>query len=209
MPKEYKILGGIALGAVILGIILFKFGGSPASYAPLTQRADAYSKGSESAQIIVSEFADFQCPACRQAQDISNQLLLAYPNEVQVVFRHFPLPGHTYAMLAAEASEAAGDQGKFWEMHDLLYEKQTEWSGQQSSEEAVTAQFIGYAQSLGLNIEQFSKALDSKAHLEIINQDMSAGRAAGVGATPTFFVNDTMISSPTFEAIKQEIERQK
>lgn len=211
MPKEFKILGGIALGAIILGFILFKFGGEPVNRQPLTMRDSAYSKGAPNAPITITEFADFQCPACRSARDVANQLLLAYPNDVRIVFRHFPLPGHPHALLAAKVSEAAGAQGKFWEMHDLLYEQQAQWGdvANNRSQDIVTGMFMGYAQQLGLDLDTFARDLDTNSYTEIIDADISAGAAAGVNATPTFFVNDTIISNPSFDAIKKEIERQK
>lgn len=210
MPKEYKILLGIALGAVALGVVLFKFAGDPVERVPLQQRANAYTKGSAVAPITVTEFADFQCPACRGAHDILNQLLTAYPNDVKVVFRHFPLSGHPQAMLAAQAAEAAGAQGKFWEMHDKLYEQQSEWGDMTNNRDrdAVIALFISYAQQLNLDMNAFGQALDSNPYGTNITNDMSAGSASGVRGTPTFFVNDTIVN-PTLNEIKKEIERQK
>lgn len=211
MPKEYKILLGIALGAIVLGFVLFKFAGNPVEKQPLQARANAYTKGSAMAPISVTEFADFQCPACRVAHDIPNQLLAAYPNDVKIVFRHFPLPGHPHAMLAAQAAEAAGAQGKFWEMHDMLYERQNEWGDMTNNKgrDGVITLFMGYAQQLGLDIPTFGQALDSNSYSTDINDDMTAGSASGVYGTPTFYVNNTVVPKATLDEIKKEIERQK
>ncbi len=175
MSKEYKILLSIGLGAIILGIILFRFTGEPAENMPLVERT----------------------------------LLLAYPNDVKFVFRHFPLSGHPLSMIAAQAAEAAGTQGKFWEMSDLLFEKQSEWgstSASKSSQEALNF-FVGYAGQLGLDQTAFKQAVESNTFADIINQDLAAGTAAGVNGTPSFYVNNSIVGQPSFEAIKQEIDK--
>jgi protein-disulfide isomerase len=209
MPKEYKILLGIGLGAIVLGVVLFKFFGTPAQLAPLTDRAGLYTKGASTATITLTEFADFQCPACRTANDIPNQVLSNYPNDVKFVFRNFPLTSHPFGTMSALASEAAGAQGKFWEMHDLLYEKQDEWGNLAAplSPEQVLTYFQSYAGQLGLDVNKFSKAVETNEAINIINEDISAGTASGVNATPTFYVNNTKITEPSFAAIKKEIDR--
>jgi len=209
MSKEYKILLSIALGAIILAVILFKFTGQPTTQAPLVERTGTYIKGSPAARVTVTEFADFQCPACRVANDISNKILAAYPNDVKFVFRHFPLSGHVHAMISAQAAEAAGAQGKFWEMHDLLYEKQAEWGDTTKplSRQQVLDVYKGYAQQIGLDQAAFVQAIENNAFADVINQDMSAGSASGVNATPSFFVNNILVGQPSFEAIKSEIDK--
>src|SRR5581483_190972 len=90
---------------------------------------------STNTKVTIIEFADFQCPACGQAHPALKQILEEYKGKVTFIYRHFPLPQHQNAILAAKASEAAGEQGKFWEMHDMLYEKQNEWSESNNAEE--------------------------------------------------------------------------
>lgn len=208
MPKEYKILLSIALGAIILGVVLFKFIGQSATQTPLVQRQGMYSLGSENAKITLTEFADFQCPACRSANDIPGQILAAYPNQVKFVFRHFPLSSHPFAMISAQAAEAAGAQGKFWEMHDLLYEKQDEWGNLTSplNRDGVLELYKGYARQIGINDATFAQAVSANAFADVINQDMSAGSASGVNATPSFYVNNVLVDEPSFAAIKKEID---
>lgn len=209
MSKEYKILLSIGLGAVILAIVLFNFTSQPTTKAPLVERTGLYVKGSPAARITVTEFADFQCPACRVANDLSNQILAAYPSDVRFVFRHFPLSGHLNAMISAQAVEAAGAQGKFWEMHDILYEKQAEWGDTVNSlsRQQVLDLFKGYAEQIGLDQVAFVQAIENNAYADVINQDISAGSASGVNATPSFFVNNVLIGQPSFEAIKSEIDK--
>lgn len=209
MPKEYKILAAVAIGAVILGVVLFKFTSTPITHAPLTDRGGVYSLGNPEAPVKVTEFADFQCPACRQANDFSTQLLAAYPNQIQFIFRHFPLTNHPHALISAQAAEAAGAQGKFWEMHDLLYEKQDEWGDLTNllPRERVFELFKGYARGLGLDEGAFSKAVETNAFAGTIDQDMSAATASGVNSTPSFFVNGQLINEPSYQAIKNAVDK--
>lgn len=212
MTKEIKIILAIALGAIAFGLLLFKFASSPAEQVNplLEERSGAYFKGDPEASVTVTEFADFQCPACRSAAVLKDKLLEDYPNNVKVVFRHFPLAGHSHAQTAAQVVEAAGDQGKFWEMHDLLFLNQDEWGSsipRAKTRNEVLEIFEGYARELELNVEEFLEALKSNKHMAVINRDMSDGRAAGVTGTPQFYVNGLRISSPSYEEITAQIER--
>lgn len=211
MPREYKILLGIGLAAIVIGWLLFKFAGTPMTQAPLTDRPGAYTKGNANAPITVTEFADFQCPACQMATPIADQLLSTYPDTVKVVFRHFPLSSHPFAQLGAQAAEAAGAQGKFWEMHDELYSHQNEWGDMTKplSRSEVIEKFIGYARELKLDEAKFRGDLESNAQGANISSDMDAGTASGVNSTPQFFVGQTMIDNPSYQAISAEIERQR
>src|SRR3989344_868387 len=108
-----------------------------------------WSRGPAEAKVTVVEFSDLQCPACRAVQPAIAQVINKYPDQVRVIFRHFPLKTiHTYAQLAAQAAEAAGEQDKFWEMHDLLFNRQPEWS-ELDSADAVKSKFIQYVSELG------------------------------------------------------------
>lgn len=210
MPKEYKILLGIVIIALVGGWLLFKFGGQTPTVEPLVSRTDTYYKGNVTAPVTVTEFADFQCPACRMASGIPDQIVAAYPNDVRVIFRHFPLPNHPLSQVSAQAAEAAGEQGKFWEMYNLLFEKQDEWGDltkSKSRSEAI-ALFRGYARQLGLNEEQFAKAVEDNKFAETINRDVNDAAVAGTNSTPQFFVNGTMVKEPSFEAIKEEVDKQ-
>lgn len=209
MPREYKILLSIAVAAVLIGVLLFKFAGSPATPKPLANRADAPTLGNPQAKVVVTEFADFQCPACRLARDYSKQLLAKYPADVKIVFRHFPLAGHPLAQVSAQAAEAAGAQGKFWEMHDLLYENQPEWGdlAKNLNPNQAIALFAGYARQLGLDEAKFTAAVSANAGSAAINQDMSDAAAAGVDSTPQYFVNQTMIPSPSMADITKAIDQ--
>ena len=163
-----------------------------------------------SASAVLVEYSDFQCPACASYHDLVSQLKADLGDRINIVYRHFPLRQiHKNAQLAGQAAESANIQGKFWEMHDLLYEKQDEWGNLVSplSREQVLTYFQSYAGQLGLDINKFTKAIETNEAINIINEDISAGTASGVNATPTFYVNNTKISEPSFAAIKKEIDR--
>lgn len=210
MSKEYKILGAVVIGAIILAWLLFTYGSTTPSSKPLTDRADAYGKGSVNARITLTEFADFQCPACRSARtSIIQRVMSDYPQDVKIVFRHFPLgPSHPLGTLAAQAAEAAGAQGKFWEMYDLLFVNQEEWgdTSKSISEGQARDMFIKYARNLSLDTAKFEMDIKTNAYSSIISGDFNAGQAAGVNSTPTFFVNGRIVNEPSYDAVKRAIE---
>lgn len=151
-------------------------------------------RGATGAKVTLVEFGDFQCPACAAYEPLVRQVLADNKDSLQVVFRHFPLTQiHQNALLAARASEAAGLQGKFWEMHDMLYDYQKSWSGLLNAREI----FVSYAATLGLDVAQFSADMDSSVVEEKILAEYREGTKLGVGGTPTFFINGKMIESPS------------
>ena len=191
MTTESKFLIGIGLfTVVIVAAGVFFFGRSKPQENP-NQKADEtvlYSNtknsiGDPNAPVKIVEFADMQCPACRSAQPILKSVLEKHQDQVYFVFRHYPLSTHKNGRPAAKAVEAAALQGKIWEMVDLLYTKQPEWSEKSDPKEL----FAGYAQELGLDVGKFKSDLD--ASYDIIDQDYADGNKVGVSSTPTFFIN--------------------
>ena len=148
-------------------------------------RDNNYFTGPKDARVVLVEFGDFQCPACKAVEPTVQKLQSEYKDKVKFVFKQFPLPSHNNGMDAALASEAAGEQGKFWEFHNVLYEKQGEWSSLSNP----NSEFEKYAESLGLEMAKFSKALKDKTYSDKINTDKSDGIGLAVEATPTFFLN--------------------
>ena len=141
-------------------------------------------KGPPGASITIVEFSDFQCPFCARAQPVLKEVLAAYPRDVKIVFRHFPLDRHAEAKRAAEASECAARQGKFWEYHDRLFATQSE----------ISANHLGtIAEELHLDRQAFSTCLETGAARARLDEDLEHGRRAGVTATPTFFINGRMV----------------
>lgn len=195
MTKEAKILIGIAIAVVIGGILLAIFA-NPQPEAPGAAvdsqslvRENNYMTGSKDAKVTIVEFGDYQCPACKAAHPEVKAVLEQFKDneDVNFVFRNFPLDSiHPNAHISSEAAEAAGAQGKFWEMNDLLYTRQAEWENSQSPLDI----FVRYAQEIGVpNVDEFKTAVEQRRYADIINTDYKDGQAVGVNSTPTFFVN--------------------
>lgn len=145
-------------------------------------------RGSPMAQVTIVEFSDFQCPYCGRAAPILQQVLDEFEGRVRLVFKHYPLSSaHPRAMPAARAAIAAGNQGKFWEMHDLLFEHQ-----RQLEDDDLES----YAEQLGLNMDRFRADMASAATQRRIEQDRAEGKRVGVEGTPTFFVNGRAFREP-------------
>jgi formate-nitrite transporter family protein len=150
-------------------------------------------RGALTGTVTLVEFGDFQCPACGAYEPIVRQVTADNADILKVVFKHFPLTQiHQNALLAAKASEAASNQGKFWEMHDMLYDNQATWQGSLNARDM----FVGYATSLGLNATQFADDLNSSAIEDKIVAEYREGTLLGVQGTPTFFVNGKKIDNP-------------
>ncbi len=169
----------------------------------------ANTKGPANARVHIEEFGDFQCPPCSMLHPILEKLEKEFPKDLRVTFRHFPLPNHQHALRAASAAEAAGLQGKFWEMHALIYEHQREWKDQFD----VRPVFEGYANQIGLDIARFNRDLGSATVQQRILQDGKRANSLGVSATPTVFLNGrevpfTMLPDEKLRGlIQQEINK--
>lgn len=157
--------------------------------APTYQNVDSSRpfKGSAEAAVIVEEFSDFQCPACKSAQDTVKRVTSEFGDKIRFEFKHFPLTSiHPSAFRAALASECANDQGKFWEYHDLLFMNQPKFS---------PSELVSYAEGLGLDRESFSACLDSRAKNDVVRADMAEASSRQVNATPTFYVNGQIVQN--------------
>lgn len=151
-------------------------------------------KGNPEASVVVMEYSDFQCPACRAYYPMVRQLITEFEDRVLFVFRHFPLLSiHPNAEFAARASEAAGKQEKFWEMHDVLYQKQNEWARVAN----VTPLFESYATLLALDLEKFRTDFGSDEVKDFVRAQRVHAVQAGLQGTPTFFVNGEQIVNPS------------
>lgn len=150
-------------------------------------RPTSHSTVSPNAKVNIVEFGDFQCPACAAAYPIVEQLLALYKDNPQVNFvsRNFPLSQHQYALLTAEAAEAAGAQGKFWEMYRLIYTNYDQWV---NSADPMSI-LVGYATQLKLDVNRFKTEVTANKYSAIIEQDKQDGLALGISSTPTFFIN--------------------
>lgn len=210
MSKETKIISGVGIiFFALFAFLIYKTntgtGSQVIADANLLIGQVSHMTGAKDAKVNIVEFGDYQCPACAYANPIVHQLIQEYkdnPN-VNFVFRNFPLTQHSNAMISAEAAEAAGVQGKFWEMNGMLYNDQNEWSGSAKALEV----FTGYAQKLGLDVKAFTDAINQQKFQEAIIKDRSDGQALGVNSTPTFFINGKKLTGiPSFEEFKKMID---
>ncbi|OGL89343.1 hypothetical protein A3I45_02815 [Candidatus Uhrbacteria bacterium RIFCSPLOWO2_02_FULL_53_10] len=209
--KHWLLWGGlvIVLFVIVFGVARLANNSSAPSDGgvPLTTTDSVegeWTKGNPEAPIVLIEYSDFQCPACRNYYPAVKDVAAAYPDDVKVVYRHYPLRSiHENAQIAGQAAEAAGMQGKFWEMHDLLFENQSEWStgvGQKAT-------FVRYAEELGLDVERFKDDLTSNAAQGAVNRGYVSAIQAGVNSTPTFFLNGQQIQvAPDVAAFAELID---
>lgn len=153
---------------------------------PYTSNSPPYrQKGNPAAKVVIVEYSDIQCPACAAAVGVLKNIVSLYGNDVLIVYKHFPLERrHLNARQAARAAECAGRQSKFWELHDILYEKQNEWA-----ESGDPRWVYKYAASLALEEKSFSACLADPAVNAAIDADIQEGNNQWVGSTPTFFIN--------------------
>jgi protein-disulfide isomerase len=156
-------------------------------------------KGDEDARLAIVEFSDFQCPFCSRVAPTLQQIEKEYGDQVRIVFKHLPLSIHPKAPAAHAAAEAAHRQGKFWEMHDLIFADQRNMSEEK---------YLEYAQQIGLDVEQFKKDVASDAVQQKVQADMAEAAKLGVTGTPAFFVNGRFISGAqpfaTFQSMIDE-----
>lgn len=162
-----------------------------------------WSKGNPEALVTLIEYSDFQCPACATYYPMINKLAEEMGEEVQVIYRHFPLSSiHPQAELAARAAEAAGQQDAFWAMHDKLFGNQSAWSNRVDAEDI----FIGYAKDLALDIEKFTSDMDNGDIKDAIKDDQRSGNQALVEGTPTLFLNGQKINNPrSYDKLRQAV----
>ncbi|MCL4390503.1 MAG: DsbA family protein [Patescibacteria group bacterium] len=193
MSTETKIFLGVIIGTLVLifgaAMMLGNNNGSPATLGAsavssadqkLLIRPDSWKKGPDNAKVTLVEFSDFECPACQAAEPTVDSLLAKYGNQIQFVYRFFPLPSHPDGFSSAEAAQAAGEQGKFWEMRTKLFTI----SPSLSQDNLIQA-----AKDLGLDITKFNQDLDSDATRARVLEDQNDGNSLSVNATPTFFIN--------------------
>lgn len=163
---------------------------------------EAHIKGNPDAPVVLTEYADFQCPACGQFQPVVKDLLDTYGDQLAIEFKHFPLITiHPFAVPAARAAEAAGQQGKFWEMHDKLFENQQVWSRSGSPQ----VFFRQYAEEIGLDIDLYNRHYGASLIKDKIEAGYSEARELGLTGTPSFFLNGERMQFETFEEFESAI----
>ena len=204
----------VVIATLILLFILVKFGAtkpSDSSGALKSSNSFIYSlsfnpqdnfAGNPNATVIFIEYSDFQCPACAFFHSIVNQLKMDYPDNVVFIYRHFPLPQHDNAKPAAYAAEAAARQGKFWEMHNLIFENQQDWS-EKSSANSI---FDDYAKRLNLDIERYKNDVKDPQIAQKVADQLDSGVKVNVTGTPTFYLNGRQIQGNNLDEFKQLID---
>ena len=142
------------------------------------------------------EFSDFQCPFCKEAQPVLKSLYESFPNQLLIAFRHFPLPQHPSAKKAAEAAQAAGEQGKFWEYVDMLFA-----NNEKLDEESL----VKYSTDLGLDSEKLKTALDKNTYASIVNSDVKTALKLNLPGTPSFYLNGKLMQFSTLQDLETQI----
>lgn len=159
--------------------------------------------GNPDAAVTLEEFSDFQCPACAAFHPVVKDLLDQHKDSIKFKYKHFPLTAiHPNATQAAVAAEAAGQQGNFFEFHDLLFENQEEWS----TSKAPNILFIKYAEELGLDIPTFKRHLNSSLLKQRVQEQFAEGRELGVSATPSFYLNGQFLNPDDFKTYQGFVE---
>jgi protein-disulfide isomerase len=210
VSRESKILIGILVLVVggMVSFFVFAGGGneSPTGEAvdrAILVRSDSHKKGNGAVEVV--EFGDYQCPACGKAHPYVQKALKDYEGKITFVFRNFPLTNiHSNALAGANAAEAAAAQGKFWEMHDKLYESQDGWVTLAAGPLGDT--FAEYAKALGLDGEKIKTAVADHAYKELIDRDTADGTTLEVNATPTFYVDGRKVTTSSERGLRDAID---
>lgn len=210
VPKEPRFSTNTKLTIAMVALVILGLAGviyvandaaPPASASEeLLVRDDSHTLSvADDNKITLVEFLDFECEACGALYPTMERLKSEYEGRFTFVVRYFPLPGHANADPAARAVEAAAKQGRFEDMYQKMFETQPQWGAKQESQEPV---FLGYAEELGLDMEQFTADMADPATAERVRKDVEDGTALGVTGTPTIFVNGERVDQAGYETLK-------
>ncbi len=195
----YSLLGLAGVGFIWL--VAYELGGPSAEpQKHLEIQADDWIKGNKDAKVTLVEYLDFECEACGAYYPVVKRLEAELGGQVRFVTRFFPLPGHKNSMTAASAAEAAGRQGKFWQMHDMLFENQKTWAEKSAADPKL---FVDLAKNIGLDMARYQKDVNDSSLRDRIERDKRSGEALAVQGTPSFFLNGQKLTNPrTYEDFK-------
>lgn len=169
-----------------------------------TVATDDWIKGNKDSKVVLVEYLDFECEACGAYYPVMKRLSEEYKDDVKFVVRYFPLPGHKNSMTSASAVEAAGRQGKYWEMHDIVFENQRDWGEKKVATPEI---FEEYAKQLDLDLTKFQQDVTSQEVKNRIERDKNNGIKLGIQGTPTFFLNGKKIENPRgYEEFKKILD---
>jgi len=193
MNKRMKFWGLAGLMIVTSVLLIISISGTKTIFLKDGISESDWVEGNPQAKIILIEYSDFECPACKIFAEEIQKIVDEFGNHIAFVYRHYPLESiHEYAMSAAYASEAAGAQGKFWEMHDMLFLTQEDWTTQQNPEES----FFNYAKSMGLDMKKFEEDYNSRSIRNRVKESKTFAEKIGLTGTPTLFINGQQINNP-------------
>ncbi len=212
MTTETKVVASIVvvtLAVIIGGIVIL--GGQSAGPATITvkpellEHANSPVLAGKNPKVTIVEFADYQCPSCAALYPTLKKLIAEEGDNIRLVYRNFPF--HSYSLESASAVMAAGVQGKYWEMHDIVFEKQDEWGGI-SDKATIAKMFEGYATTVGLNIAKYRTDIASSTFVDIIKTDQAEGVAMGVSATPTMIIGGkkTVVGAISYAELKADVD---
>jgi protein-disulfide isomerase len=215
MTTEAKVVTGIAIATILIivgGIFIMsgQAGNQPdvVVNSDILVRPDSAIKKVELDHVTIVEFADYECPSCAALHPAIKELLASENGKyVTLVYRNFPL--HAGSVQVSVAVQAAGAQGKFWEMHDLVYEKQNEWAAVSASNEDKRLElFKQYATSIGLDINKFTEDMKNPAYEELVKRDQADAVSMNINVTPTLIINGTQVvkGSMTYEKLNALVE---
>jgi len=217
MNRRFLLWGGLAAGLLlVIGFVIYMANMNsedPVTADTLTEtgsdipellnvRENDHIKGNPEADVVIIKYSDFQCPACRYYASFDDQLSREFGDDVLFVFRHFPLSSFQFSRLAARYAEAAGRQGKFWEMHDIIYINQQQWS--QGGAASIFQQF---GEALELDMEQLNRDLENPEIEQRIRSDYEDGIKLGVRSVPSIFIDGQLIQNPnSFDVYRNLIQ---
>jgi protein-disulfide isomerase len=202
----FAIIATVLIMAILAGAVMYRSSAPQTSTAlpPTPGTETPTARGKRSGTIMLEEFGDYQCPPCGNLHPVLKTIKEEFGDRIQFVFHHFPLMQiHPHALAASQAAVAAGFQGRFWEMHDLIYKNQSAWSS------ATDAQpfFLSYARQLGIDVSRFMNDAANPRTIAIIQSDLQRGQSLGVNSTPTVFIDGREIpfKNLTLDNLRNEI----
>ena len=206
--KTQKLLlkiGTFGVAPILLILVVYTLLSQGPTYSPVEIASNDHIRGRENNSVPIVVYADFQCPACATEHENMTQVWPEIRDKAYLVFRHFPIStSHPHSWTASLYAEAAGKQGRFWEMHDFLFDTQTIWAGMSSAE----PEFDAYALELNLDVERLHQDIESEEVIAKVRNDQRGGSSAGVVGTPAVFINGRQIARPTKERIVEVVEEE-
>jgi protein-disulfide isomerase len=203
-----KILGKLTMFGIlpVLAIVtLYILLSQGPTYSPVEIADTDHLRGDREKPVSIVVYADFQCPACATEHQTVTRIWPRIRDKAHLIFRHYPITStHPHAWTASLYAEAAGKQGRFWEMHDYLFATQAIWAGLSNIED----EFDSYALELNLDIDQLHADIESSEVVQKVRNDQRGGTSAGVRSTPTLFINGRMIAQPTASRIREVVDEE-